>query len=169
MRELKSDRQHQVTFTLDGRQVSGDAEPRLLLSDFLREKCGVTSVHVGCEHGVCGTCTVHIDGKAVRACLTFAVQVSNRQVDTVEILSNNEGELNDLQSAFRKYHALQCGFCTPGILMSVEHYLRHNSDPTESDVRDMLSGHLCRCTGYVGMLKAIMETADKRKSGIKNT
>lgn len=166
MRELKSDRQHKITFTLDGRQVSGDAEPHLLLSDFLREKLGVTSVHVGCEHGVCGTCTVHIDGKAVRACLTFAVQVGNRRVDTVESLSNNEGELNDLQSAFRKHHALQCGFCTPGILMSVEHYLRHNSDPTESDVRDMLSGHLCRCTGYVGMVRAIMETAAKRKSSI---
>ena len=165
MRELKSDRRHQITFTLDGRRVSGDAEPRLLLSDFLRETFGVNGVHVGCEHGVCGACTVHIDGKAVRACLTLAVQVDNRQVDTVESLGNNEGELNDLQSAFRKYHALQCGYCTPGILMSTEHYLRHNPDPTESDVRDMLSGHLCRCTGYVGMVKAIMETAAKRKSG----
>ena len=166
MRKLKSDRQHKITFILDGRRVSGDAEPRFLLSDFLRETFGVNGVHVGCEHGICGACTVHIDGKAVRACLTLAVQVDNRQVDTVESLGNNEGELNDLQSAFRKHHALQCGFCTPGILMSAEHYLRHTPDPTESDVRDMLSGHLCRCTGYIGMVRAITETAAKRKSSI---
>lgn len=156
---------HPVTFTLNGEETTGYAEPRMLLTDFLRQQLGVTGSHVGCEHGVCGACTLQIDGKAQRGCLTLAVQVDGRRVDTVESLAGRERELTDLQKAFRTHHALQCGYCTPGILMSASEYLEKNPDPTEEDVRDMLSGHLCRCTGYAGMVRAILDTAQQRKAG----
>ncbi len=164
MPQLNRDIRHPVTFTLNGRIVSGHAEPRLLLSDFLLQEIGVTSMHVGCEHGVCGACTVRIDGKAQRACLTFAVMAEGLHVETVEGLAGREGDLTDLQLAFRKHHALQCGYCTPGILMSTVDYLERHPDPTEEEVRDMLSGHLCRCTGYVGMVKAILDVAQQRNA-----
>jgi 2-furoyl-CoA dehydrogenase 2Fe-2S iron sulfur subunit len=134
----------------------------MLLSDFLRENFGLMSVHAACEHGVCGACTLSIDGRPARSCLRFAVQVDGRRVDTVEGLAQADGELSDLQAAFRRHHALQCGYCTPGILMSVEAFLENNADPSEEQIRDMLSGHLCRCTGYVGMVRAIQDAAARR-------
>lgn len=142
----------------------------MLLSDFLRHEAGATGVHVGCEHGVCGACTVRVDGELARACLMLAVQVDGRAVETVEGLANDagggtgegQGGLSDLQLAFKRHHALQCGFCTPGILMSATAFLEEHPDPTEEGVRDMLSGHLCRCTGYTGIVNAILETAAAR-------
>ncbi len=163
MGTLSREAQHKITFTLNGTEVTGFAEPRMLLTDFLRNRLGVTGCHVGCEHGVCGACTLHIDGKTQRGCLTLAVQVNGRRVDTVESLAGREGELTDLQVAFRTHHGLQCGYCTPGVLMSASEYLAKNPDPTETDIRDMLSGHLCRCTGYSGMVKAILATARGRQ------
>ncbi len=162
MLELKEGQRHAITITLDGQEVRGLAEPRMLLSDFLRQELGRTEVHVACEHGVCGACTVLLDGKPARSCLTFAVQASGRRVDTVRSLAGENGKLNDLQEAFRKHHGLQCGYCTPGILVSAEAFLKQNAKPSEQDVREMLSGHICRCTGYVGMVDAILETARKR-------
>ena len=158
MRRVSTGERATVRFTLNGRPASGEAEPRLLLTDFLRDTMGAVGVHVGCEHGVCGCCTVLIDGAAARACLTFAVQVEGRAVTTVEALAP-VGTLNPLQEAFRDRHALQCGFCTPGILMSFTDYLGRNPDPTEAEVRDVLSGHLCRCTGYDALVRAVLDAA----------
>lgn len=160
---LKAGERYVVSFTLNGRQISGQAEPRLLLSDFLRQELGATGTHVGCEHGVCGACTVRVDGIATRACLMLAVQVTGRRVDTVEGLADTDGTLGELQAAFRRHHALQCGFCTSGILMSVSHWLETDPLPDERAVREMLSGHLCRCTGYGGIVKAVMEVAANRR------
>jgi 2-furoyl-CoA dehydrogenase 2Fe-2S iron sulfur subunit len=134
----------------------------MLLSDFLTHEIGITSCHVGCEHGVCGACTILIDGIVARGCLTFAVQADGCNVETAESLASDEGELSDLQKAFRKHHGLQCGYCTPGILMSITAYLKENSKPTEEELRDMLSGHLCRCTGYVGMVRAVLDYCENR-------
>ncbi|MGE0745173.1 MAG: (2Fe-2S)-binding protein [Rhodospirillales bacterium] len=164
MPTLNRDARHPLTLVVDGRTVTGLAEPRMLLSDFLRQELGLFGVHVGCEHGVCGACTVRLDGRAVRACLTLAVQADGRRVDTAEGLAAPDGTLNDLQQAFRRHHALQCGYCTPGILMSVSDFLERRPDPDEEEVRDMLSGHLCRCTGYVGMVKAVLEVAAARRA-----
>lgn len=150
-----------ITLTLNGRERSGWCEPRDLLSDFLRHELGATGTHVGCEHGVCGACTVRIDGVAARSCLTLAVQVDGRRVDTVEGLAPAQG-LSDLQEAFRRHHALQCGFCTAGILMSCADYLERNPNPTEDQVREMLSGHLCRCTGYTPIVAAVLDVAARR-------
>lgn len=162
MLELKDSQRHAIAFTLDGETVRGFAEPRMLLSDFLRYELGRSEVHVGCEQGVCGTCTILLDGRPVRSCLIFAVQVAGRVVDTVRSLADADGNLNDLQQSFRRHHGLQCGYCTPGILVSTEAYLQKNQQPSESEVREMLSGHICRCTGYAGMVDAIVETAKKR-------
>lgn len=162
MLELKEGQRHLVEFSLNGRPARGHAEPRMLLSDFLRQELGCAELHVGCEHGVCGACTILLDGIPIRSCLAFAVQVAGRSVDTVRRLAAEDGALNDLQEAFRRHHGLQCGYCTPGILMSAEHFLAKNADPSEQEVREMLSGHICRCTGYVGMVDAILETARKR-------
>ncbi len=134
-------------------------EPRLLLSDFLRQDLGLTGTHVGCEHGVCGACTVLIDGEPVRSCLMFAVQADGAAVTTVEGLAADDGALNPLQAAFRESHGLQCGFCTPGILMSMTAFLRDHPSPDEAAVREALSGHLCRCTGYTNIVKAIQAGA----------
>lgn len=159
---LSRDQRHEVTVRLDGAMVSASVEPRRLLSDFLREQAEGRAVHVGCEHGVCGACTVRLDGRAVRACLTLAVQANGRTVDTAAGLASPDGTLSDLQQAFRRHHALQCGYCTTGILMSASDYLERNPRPDEAAVRDMLSGHLCRCTGYVGMVRAILDVAEER-------
>ena len=145
--------------TLNGRKLAAEAEPRTLLSDFLRHHLGATGTHVGCEHGVCGACTVLIDGVAARSCLTLAVQAEGRDIKTVESLAAADGTLDPLQTAFRKHHALQCGFCTPGILMSFTDYLARNPHPTSEQIRDVLTGHLCRCTGYAGIVKAVEEVA----------
>ena len=162
MKRIDADERERVTLTLNGVERDGWCEPRTMLADFLRHELGATGTHVGCEHGVCGACTVRIDGVAARACLTLALQVEGRRVDTVEGLSA-EG-LNDLQLAFRRNHALQCGFCTAGILMSCSDFLQRVPDPSESQVREMLSGHLCRCTGYTPIVKAVMEVAAARRS-----
>ena len=159
MLQLNRDQRQRVTVTLNGKEASGVTEPRMLLSDFLRQILSTNSVHVGCEHGVCGACTVRIDGRAVRSCLMFAVQAEGRRVDTAAGLADDSGELNALQTAFKKHHALQCGYCTPGILMSVTDFLERNPNPTEQGIREMLSGHICRCTGYVGIMRAVLEVA----------
>jgi 2-furoyl-CoA dehydrogenase 2Fe-2S iron sulfur subunit len=165
MRRVNRDERARIALTLNGRKLAADAEPRMLLSDFLRHTLGATGTHVGCEHGVCGCCTVIIDGAAVRSCLTLAVQAEGCAVTTVESLAGSDGTLNALQRAFQKHHALQCGFCTPGILMSFTDFLARNPRPSETEVRDVLSGHLCRCTGYTGIVAAVMEVAGgKEKS-----
>jgi 2-furoyl-CoA dehydrogenase 2Fe-2S iron sulfur subunit len=163
MKRLNKDARHLVTLTLNGRAMRAEAEPRMLLSDFLRHSLGQTGTHVGCEHGVCGACTVQIDGVAARSCLTLAVQVDGRSVDTVEGLSGSPDQLNDLQAAFRRHHALQCGFCTAGILMSCSDFLQRVPEPNEEQVREMLSGHLCRCTGYTNIVNAVLDVAGERR------
>lgn len=136
----------------------------MLLSDCLRHELGATGTHVGCEHGVCGACTVLVEGVAIRSCLQLAVQVDGMRVDTVEGLNRSDPEqLGDLQQAFKRNHALQCGFCTAGILMSCTDFLRHVPSPSESQVREMLSGHLCRCTGYTNIVRAVLEVAGERR------
>jgi 2-furoyl-CoA dehydrogenase 2Fe-2S iron sulfur subunit len=157
MRRVNRDQKQRIALTLNGRRVSAETEPRMLLTDFLRQSLGATGTHVGCEHGVCGCCTVLIDGAAVRSCLTLAVQAEGREVRTVESLAGADGKLNKLQQAFQNNHALQCGFCTPGILMSFTDYLARNPKPTEDDLREVLSGHICRCTGYAGIMAALKE------------
>ena len=143
-----------IELEVNGRTRVGDVEPRTLLSDFLRHELGLTGTKVGCEHGVCGACTVQLDGEAVRSCVMFAVQARGRSVRTVEDLAG-EDELHPLQQAFHEAHALQCGFCTAGILMSMEAFLRDREDVGEDEIREALSGNLCRCTGYVAMVEAI--------------
>jgi len=150
---------HTVRFTLNGKPCAGEAEPRMLLTDFLRHQIGVTGTHVGCEHGVCGACTVDIDGRPARACLTLAVQIDGCAVRTVESLAPSADRLGILQAAFKRNHALQCGFCTAGILMSLDCFLRDNPRPDEAAIRDLLTGHLCRCTGYTPIVRAALEAA----------
>jgi 2-furoyl-CoA dehydrogenase 2Fe-2S iron sulfur subunit len=161
MPRLSADRRHPVRFTLNGRAVAAEAEPRMLLTDFLRYELGATGTHVGCEHGVCGACTVEIDGEPARACLTLAVQADGATIRTVEGLAPEPGRLSVLQEAFRRHHALQCGFCTAGILMSLDNYLSRQPNPSEDDLREFLGGHLCRCTGYVPILAAAMDAAKR--------
>lgn len=159
MSRLPADQRHAVQFTLNGKPCSGEAEPRMLLTDFLRHRIGATGTHVGCEHGVCGACTLEIDGSLARACLTLAVQIDGCAVRTVEGLAPAPGRLGILQAAFKRNHALQCGFCTAGILMSLDSFLRNNPRPGEQDIGDLLTGHLCRCTGYTPIVRAAMEAA----------
>jgi 2-furoyl-CoA dehydrogenase 2Fe-2S iron sulfur subunit len=158
-----------ITLTLNGVQRSAPAEARMLLSDFLRHELGATGTHVGCEHGICGACTVRVDGVAQRSCMQLAVQADGRKVDTVEGLNRDaDSELGDLQQAFKRHHALQFGFCTAGILMSSSHFLEQVPDPTEQQVREMLSGHLCRCTGYTNIVNAVLEVAAERQGRIEH-
>jgi 2-furoyl-CoA dehydrogenase 2Fe-2S iron sulfur subunit len=159
MPRLSADARHRVAFVLNGRPVEGQAEPRMLLTDFLRHVLGMTGTHVGCEHGVCGACTIEVDGVPARACLMLAVQADGATLRTVEGLAPEPGRLSVLQQAFRRHHALQCGFCTPGILMSLDNYLRDNPDPREDQIRIFLTGHLCRCTGYVPIVAAALDAA----------
>jgi aerobic-type carbon monoxide dehydrogenase small subunit (CoxS/CutS family) len=147
-----------VRTTVNGRHYHEEVEPRLLLSDFLRGQLGLTGTHVGCEHGVCGACTVKLDGIAVRSCLLLAAQVDGAEIVTVEGLAR-DGTLTPLQEAFRRHHALQCGFCTPGILMAADDLLSRETAPTREEIVDMLSGQLCRCTGYTPIVDAIAEVA----------
>jgi 2-furoyl-CoA dehydrogenase 2Fe-2S iron sulfur subunit len=159
---LPAGQRHTVSLTLNGERRSGEAEPRMLLSDFLRHELNAYGVHVGCEHGVCGACTVLVDGRAMRSCTQYAAQADGAEIVTVEGLAD-PGTLNDLQQAFSKHHALQCGFCTPGILCSATHFLKSNPSPDETELRDMLSGHICRCTGYTRIVSALLEVASKRQ------
>jgi 2-furoyl-CoA dehydrogenase 2Fe-2S iron sulfur subunit len=158
MRRVERDARIRVTLILNGAARSGWCDSRTLLSDFLRQALGATGTHVGCEHGVCGACTVRVDGAAARACLMLAIQADGRRVDTVEGLAQSES-MNELQRAFKRHHALQCGYCTPGILMSCSDFLERVRAPTEQQVREMLSGHLCRCTGYSNIVRAVLDTA----------
>ncbi|HVC15103.1 MAG TPA: (2Fe-2S)-binding protein [Acidimicrobiales bacterium] len=148
-----------ISLEVNGSRVQGSVEPRLLLADFLRDELGLTGTHVGCEHGVCGACTIQLDGEPVRSCLMFAVQARGHRVETVEGLAPSPEELHPLQQAFHEHHALQCGFCTPGILMTMEALLRVTPAPTPEQVRTALSGNLCRCTGYQNIVTAVLETA----------
>ena len=141
--------------TVNGIQYERDVEPRLLLSDFLRQDLGLTGTHVGCEHGVCGACTILLDGEPVRSCLMLAVQADGAQVATVEGLAPGADQLHPLQTAFREAHGLQCGFCTPGILMTMVAFLRDHPSPDEAEIRETLGGHLCRCTGYQNIVDAV--------------
>lgn len=162
---LSKDQRHAVRFRLNGEDVEGFVEPRLLLADFLRHQLGATGTHVGCEHGICGACTVRIDGKAQRACLTLAVQADGREIETVEGLAGSDGTLSPLQQAFHENFALQCGFCTPGILMSMQEFLEQNPDPAEDEVREALSGNICRCTGYAEIIAAVLQAARQMRGG----
>ena len=156
---LAAGRRHRVRVTLNGKRVEAEAEPRLLLHDFLRHTLGFTGTHAGCEHGVCGACTVQIDGQPARACLTLAVQADGAEIRTVEGLAPAADRLSVLQEAFRSHFGLQCGFCTPGILMSLDAYLRDFPDADEQGIREVLSGPLCRCTGYTPIVKAALAAA----------
>jgi 2-furoyl-CoA dehydrogenase 2Fe-2S iron sulfur subunit len=162
MKPIRSNERARISLRLNGIERTGQAEPRMLLSDFLRHELGATGTHVGCEHGVCGACTVRVDGVAVRSCLMLAVQTDGQRIDTVEGLADRDGMLNDLQRSFKRHHALQCGFCTAGILMSCMDYLERVPNPSEQQVREMLSGHLCRCTGYTNIVYAVLDTAKSR-------
>ena len=148
-----------IDVRVNGEQVSAAVEPRLTLADFLRETCRLTGTHLGCEHGVCGACTVLFDGDAVRSCLLFAVQADGADIVTVEGLTGPAGELSAVQEAFRAEHGLQCGFCTPGFVVSVTAFLRDHPDPTDTEIRDALAGNLCRCTGYQGIVNAVRRAA----------
>lgn len=159
MPRLTAATRHPIGFTLNGKPVSVEAEPRLLATDALRHGIGATGTHVGCEHGVCGACTILIDGQPARACLTLAVQLEGCDVTTVEGLAPAQDRLSVLQAAFRRHHALQCGFCTAGILISLEAFLRERPDPSERELREVVGGHLCRCTGYTPIIAAALEAA----------
>jgi carbon-monoxide dehydrogenase small subunit len=150
-----------ISIRINGRAYEGDVEERTLLSDFIRHTAGLTGTKVGCEHGVCGACTVQLDGEPVRSCLMLAVQAQDREVRTVEALADGD-ELHPLQSAFNETHALQCGFCTAGFLMSLEPFLRRTPEPTHEEIREALAGNLCRCTGYQAMIEAVEKVAARR-------
>lgn len=150
-----------IQVTVNGKKYEHPVSPRLLLSDFLRHDLGLSGTHVGCEHGVCGACTILLNGEAVRSCLLFAVQVNGQEITTVEGLAPDTEDLHPLQEAFREAHALQCGFCTPGFLMSLIPFLQENPNPSEKEIREALSGNLCRCTGYQNIVKAVMLCSQK--------
>jgi aerobic-type carbon monoxide dehydrogenase small subunit (CoxS/CutS family) len=149
-----------IEITANGVRYQREVEPRLLLSDFLRQDLALTGTHVGCEHGVCGACTVLFDGEPARSCIMFAVQADGHELRTVEGLASPTGDLNPLQTAFRHCHALQCGFCTPGILMTMTAFLRDHPHPSEPEIRDALSANLCRCTGYQHIVEAITRASE---------
>jgi 2-furoyl-CoA dehydrogenase 2Fe-2S iron sulfur subunit len=167
MTRMAAGQRHRIRFTLNGEAIDRVCEPRLLLTDFIRHEIGATGTHVGCEHGICGACTVTIDGQAARACLTLALQIEGREVRTVEALADSEGRLGVLQSAFQRHHALQCGFCTAGILMSLDALFAKRIDATEAEIRDVLTGHLCRCTGYAPIVAAALEAAAELRGDIR--
>ncbi|HEX2383526.1 MAG TPA: (2Fe-2S)-binding protein [Acidimicrobiales bacterium] len=150
----------QLQVTVNGQQRTATVEPRVTLADFLRDECRLTGTHLGCEHGVCGACTVLVDGSAVRSCLMFAVQADGADVTTIEGIAAADGELSPVQAAFRDCHGLQCGFCTPGFVVSVTAFLRDNPSPDDEDIRDALAGNLCRCTGYQGIIQAVRRAAE---------
>ncbi len=152
-----------ITVTVNGTSHSKEVETRVHLADFLRQSLGLTGTHLGCEHGVCGACTIIVDGRAVRACLMLAVQADGSQIETVESLGTADS-LSPLQKAFSTHHALQCGFCTPGMLMSLEAFLRKNPQPNADDIREAISGNICRCTGYQGIVAAALAAAAERRT-----
>ncbi len=154
-----------VSLSVNGQMRTASVEPRLTLADFLRERCRLTGTHLGCEHGVCGACTVLVDGAAVRSCLVFAVQVDGSEITTIEGIGAPDGALSAVQAAFRDCHALQCGFCTPGFVVSVTAFLRDHPNPTDQEIREALSGNLCRCTGYQTIVDAVHRAAESIRRG----
>jgi aerobic-type carbon monoxide dehydrogenase small subunit (CoxS/CutS family) len=152
-----------INLTVNGRSYEGWSEPRVTLADFLRDELDLTGTHLGCEHGVCGACTILMDGHAVRSCLLLAVQAEGHQLQTVEGLAAEDGTLHPIQEAFAEEHALQCGFCTPGFIMAIAEYLDEEPDPQEADIRKRLSGNLCRCTGYQNIVKAVTNAAARMR------
>ncbi len=153
-----------VHVTVNGQEFEREVEPRLLLSDFIRHELGLSGTHVGCEHGVCGACTILFDGQPIRSCLTLAVQANGHVLQTVEGLAPSPAELHPLQQAFQEAHGLQCGFCTPGILMTLVVFLQENPNPSEAEVREAIAGNLCRCTGYRNIVDAALLAAQKLNS-----
>jgi aerobic carbon-monoxide dehydrogenase small subunit len=153
-----------ISVTVNGVRHVREVETRLTLGDFLRHELGLTGTHLGCEHGVCGACTIHLDGAAVRSCILFAVQVDGCEVTTVEGLAQSNGTLHPVQQAFRDHHGLQCGFCTPGMQMTITAFLAENPAPTEREIREAIAGNLCRCTGYQGIVAAALDAAQKLRS-----
>lgn len=152
-----------ITLTVNDKEYTRDVESRMLLSDFLRHELGLTGTHVGCEHGVCGACTIMFDGESARSCLMFAVQAHGHSIITIEGLAPDKDNLHPLQQSFWEAHGLQCGYCTPGILMTLIPFLKQNPDPTEEEIRYVLSGNLCRCTGYQHIVDAVKLAAEKMK------
>jgi carbon-monoxide dehydrogenase small subunit len=153
--------QHKIELTINGEIHRAEVEARMTLADFIRHGCGLTGTHVGCEHGVCGACTISLDGRAVRSCTMYAVQAHGSQIKTVEGLSAPDGKLHPIQEAFRDCNGLQCGFCTPGMQMTIAAYLEENPDPSEAEVRELISGNICRCTGYQGIVQAALQAAER--------
>ena len=153
--------EHTIVVMVNGQRHEATVSGRMTLVDFLRHQLGLTGTHVGCEHGVCGACTVLFDGRAARACLMFAVQADEHEVMTIEGIATGGEDLHPLQGAFRDHHGLQCGFCTPGILITLLEFLQNNPSPTEEEARDAISGNLCRCTGYQGIVAATLDAADR--------
>jgi carbon-monoxide dehydrogenase small subunit len=149
-----------IRVSVNGQACEATVEPRLTLADYLRENCGLTGTHLGCEHGACGACTVLVDGQAVRSCLMFAVQADGTEVTTVEGIAAPDGELSPVQAAMRECHGLQCGFCTPGFVVSITALLRDNPSPSDEEIREGLSGNFCRCTGYQGIINAVHRAAE---------
>ena len=156
---------HDITLTVNGTRYTGCVESRLLLSDFLRHDLALAGTHVGCEHGVCGACTILLNGEPVRSCLMLAVQANNHKISTIEGLANKDGSYHPLQQAMHDHHGLQCGYCTPGILMTMSAFLQDNPSPNEAEVREALSGNLCRCTGYQNIVDAVMSAATQMRGG----
>lgn len=156
----------QVSMTVNGKAASGQIEGRTLLSDFLRETLELTGTHVGCDTSQCGACVVHVDGKAVKSCTMFAAEAEGAEVKTIEGMANADGSLGTIQQAFQDHHGLQCGFCTPGMVMSAAALLSENPTPTEAEVRDYLEGNICRCTGYHNIVKAILAASGQDVSAI---
>ncbi|SFR46006.1 (2Fe-2S)-binding protein [Litoreibacter janthinus] len=155
-----------VTMTINGKAVSGEVEGRTLLSTFLREDLRLTGTHIGCDTSQCGACVVHVDGKAVKSCTMFAAEAEGAEVSTIEGQANADGSLNVIQAAFQEHHGLQCGFCTPGMVMSAAALLKDNPKPSEAEVREYLEGNICRCTGYHNIVKAIMAASGQDVSAI---
>ena len=157
-------KEKKIQVEINGKHYEREVDARRLLSDFIREDLGLHGTHVGCEHGICGACTIQWDGKVIRSCLIFAIQTDGARLRTVEGLAPDDDELHPIQQAFTEAHGLQCGYCTPGILMTVQALLHENPHPTEDDIRDGLSGNLCRCTGYQNIVKAVLLAAEKLQS-----
>lgn len=155
----------QISVRVNGVELTGSAEPRMTLADFLRDRLRLTGTHLGCEHGVCGACTILVDGKSMRSCLMLAVQAQGREIQTVEGMAPSDDELHPIQQAFSEKHGLQCGFCTPGFLMTVTEFLKEVPDPTEENIRERLSGNLCRCTGYQNIVEAVQLAAERMREG----
>lgn len=153
-----------IEFTINGVEHKGEAEARTLLVDYIRQEMGLTGTHVGCEHGVCGACTILMNGRSVRSCIMLAVQADGQEIETVEALATSEDQMHPLQNAFWEAHGLQCGFCTPGFLMTLKPYLEENPNPSEAEIREALSGNICRCTGYQHIVEAVQIAAENMQA-----